>query len=193
MMRLKANKKAEDLTFIKIAMALAIVLIVMWIMLPLISKIVDSSKETVSKGICGGMLAVRSKMTAFIVGDIMKSSTLFSLSPSCGNAYTEPCKQSADCLTKIRRQIDYCWKMTRNDPSTEMTCLYNLDIDMSDTPSAKLCESQICPGNPCKAGEADVKKEDIEFIDAFCAKDKDSISMTYNGKKVVVTCQGQCK
>jgi len=191
-MRIRANKKA-NLTFIMVLMALTVILVVAWFMLPLLDKIVNSSKETVAKGICGGMMAIRSKMTGFITG-MIKSTSLFSLSPSCGNAYTAPCNQTADCLNKTRRQISYCWNITRNDPSSRMTCLYNLDINMSDTPAIKLGVNEICPDNPlCRTGEANVDKGNIVFENDFKANDKDSLSMEYNGEKVIVKCQGTCK
>ncbi len=201
-MKITTNKRASDVMFLLILIALIMGLVFITIILPLFNKITNSSKESIAKGICGGMMAIRSKMTGIIVSYTVKQSDLFSLSPSCGNAYTEPCKQKDDCLTKIRRQVNYCWNITRNNPSEGMTCLYNLDINMSDTPSEKLCgttgpaTNKICPNTPeCKAAPAPVpvKIEDIEFKDGFCARDKDSISMEYNGKKVIVKCQGQCK
>ena len=179
---MKLNKKASSIMFLLLLIGLVMGLVFITIALPLFDKITESAKDTVTKGICGGMMAIRSKMTRIIVSHTIKEAELFSLSPACGNAYVDPCSGEEDCKKKIGREINYCWEITRNDPSSKMACLYHLGINLTDTPDVTLCKSAVVPS------KTSVDPNNIEFKDDFCANDKDSISIEYDGKKVIVKC-----
>ena len=186
------DKKASEMMFLMLLVAVIFGLIFITLMLPLFKSLTSSAQDSVAKGICSGLLALRKAISSiWLVGSVAAEQELFSLGPACGNVYLENCTDANDCRTKIRNEINYCWNMTRGYPDVKMTCLYSLDIGYN-AGSTDLCKDAICgTGTHCTG--TSVPNEKIKFIDNFCARVGDSISIEYKGGRVEVRCMGGCK
>lgn len=184
------NKKAMEMTFVMLLIALIFGLVVMTIMLELFTKTTAASKDAVAKAVCSGLMGVK-KASSSLFGTFgtVVSGQLFSLGPACGNAYTMPCEDRSDCISKIQREIDYCWEIGNIEEGTSVACLYTLEMGPIGD---KLCKSEIC-GTGDKCTDTETPNKRISFKNEFCLLDGDSLSLEFRSGTIYAKCMGVCE
>lgn len=206
-MRRSFNKKAgEHSTAFSLTMVISLVIIIAAVIIFYknfggLSKGLDESKQ---QGICVRLLKARNSLNKVELfdagpgnwgpdlGPSIAGSSLFYVSPACGNMYLKPCNTTADCQEKIVTNLEYCRKMQEAEPDVPRPCLSDLEINASPPVGA----TDLCKGNAnvCGAGVNCVKASFAipnSVIDyPKCPQQGASISMKYDKDRILVICQG---
>lgn len=204
------NRKAgEHSTTISLSMLTALIIVVAAAVLYFIffSQTGSGMEEARNKGFCQMVMKTRHSVNPIEIipwgdpriGPAITGTSMFYVSPACGNMYTAPCNSTADCQSRIWDNIKECRKMQEAEPETSRPCL--TDLEVSDNPVTPIGNADLCKENPnicgtgadCVSaafGTTGVSNSIIDYKQ--CPQEGSSIAMKYDKSTIEVICQGPC-
>lgn len=199
---MRPNRKAgEHSTTMSLGMVIALIMVVAAIIIFYrsfggLSAGMDEAKRT---GFCTKLMKTRHSVNQVeviswgdpAIGPAISGTSLFYVSPACGNMYTAPCNTTAGCQSMIRENIKRCGEMWAAEPETPRPCLTDLEINDTLPITTELCKSNA---NICGAGaECDstgVQNSAIKYTS--CPQEGDSVSIKYDKTGIILNCMGDC-